>query len=54
MNISKLIYYLQQSLEESGDMDVFVDMDHQLFTVEDVGVDTDDTGFIIWPGTSCE
>lgn len=49
MKASELIKTLQYLINMHGDKDVIVDHDG-LHHVDEVDVDTDDTGIIIWTG----
>lgn len=50
MKISELIAELEQAEKTHGDIEVLVDACGGIYEVEEVGVDVDDTGFMIWPG----
>jgi hypothetical protein len=52
VKISELIEILKDRKQEHGDLDVIVDATagHGLHEIEDIDVDTDDTGLIIWIG----
>jgi ActR/RegA family two-component response regulator len=51
MKISELITILRQRQVDHGDLDVYIDSDIEgLRQIEEVDVDADDTGLIIWTG----
>ena len=48
VKISELIDELKDALRQHGDVDVLVDAYLGLHDIDEVGVDADDTGFILW------
>ncbi|MBV5328520.1 MAG: hypothetical protein JZU65_12945 [Chlorobium sp.] len=49
MRLVAMIERLQELHKEHGDWDVYLDVDaNGLIEIGEIGVDTDDTGIIIW------
>lgn len=48
MKASEVIFRLAQLITEHGDLDVLIDAGG-LLLIDEIDVDTEDTGIIIWP-----
>ena len=52
MKASELVERVQALITQHGDHDVFLDVsEHGLKQIEEVDIDVDDTGFMIWAET---
>ena len=50
MKASELRATLEELIAAHGDREVLVDTVHELEAIEEVDIDVDDNGFVIWMG----